>query len=149
MGGPEKSPTVANAGDFPGTLSGDVEAFYSDSRQNQAWTLKHSRHLNVLDVSLKGLSIALAAAAGITVLPEGIHRWVGAALAFAAAIVSGATAVFRPDREWRDFRRRSLEWQELAEDARMLRRGLEHLPQEEAERRYGALRLRRKQLAAH
>jgi len=46
------------------------------------------------------LTVVIAAAAGITVIPASIDRWVAAVLAFLAAILSGLTSVITPARRY-------------------------------------------------
>jgi hypothetical protein len=65
----------------------------------------------------------LAAAAGITVLPDGISKWVSAVIAFVAAVISGITTAFAPDRKARKAQAQAVQWLQLRDDVqRYLRR---------------------------
>jgi hypothetical protein len=62
------------------------------------------------------LAILLAAAAGVTVLPQSIERWVAAGLAFGAAVVSGLMMAFFPAQKAQTARNQILALEELRDD---------------------------------
>ena len=127
----------------------ELEELYLNAKREHDWTLDWSRKLSHFNTALNVTTIVLAAAAGVTVLPESINRWYTAILAFAAAIASGLALSLRPDAAWREFRRRSIDWLRLANDARALNRSLEQLPPEDAERRLADLRKRQYEISKH
>lgn len=63
------------------------------------------------------LTTVLAAAAGITVLPTQVGRWVGAAIAFGATLVSLLTLAFNPERSAGVEETRAVSWMGLRDEA--------------------------------
>jgi hypothetical protein len=121
------------------TLTEDLEKLNATATEEETWTLDRSRTIWRTSHVLRILSVLLAAAAGVTVLPEETSRWIGAGLAFASAVVGGLSVSFRPQESASDFRQRYVRWRRLADDVRVLYRSLEELSPGEAERRYQAL----------
>jgi hypothetical protein len=70
----------------------------------------------------------LAAAAGITVLPEGVSRWVSAMIAFLAAVISGLSTAIAPDRKARTAVALSVDWLHLRDDTHRYLRWMPTLP---------------------
>jgi hypothetical protein len=130
-------------------LSDELKRLATEAKEDALWTLKFSRKISRYDHVLKILSIVSAAAAGITILPDGVSRWVGAGLAFLSAVVGGASLAFKPDEGSRAFRARSVLWRRLGDDAHALRRQLGELPAGDAERRYQELLDRRDGIASY
>jgi hypothetical protein len=85
---------------------------YRDYQRAQARSSEFRRLATVLSV----VTTILAAAAGITVLPAAISRWVTAGIAFAAAVVSGLATAFRPEQAANRAGRRALRWEELRDE---------------------------------
>jgi hypothetical protein len=65
----------------------------SEAAEKSADRYRHAANAAVI------LTTVLAAAAGITVIPESVVRWVSAALAFCAALLSGLAGAFAPARK--------------------------------------------------
>jgi hypothetical protein len=61
-------------------------------------------------------TVVLAAIAGLTVLPDGIARWVSAIVAFCAAIVSGLTIALTPERKAAAAQLEGIRWLESRDE---------------------------------
>jgi Protein of unknown function (DUF4231) len=130
------------------TVKEDLDGLYVLASDEAKWALKSSRTITWTFRGLSIASIALAAAAGVTVLPDEANRWIAAGLAFASAVVGGLSVTFRPQESSRDFRRRYVLWRRLADDVRVLYRSLDELSPAEAESRYQDLLNRRDEIAS-
>lgn len=65
---------------------------------------------------LRLLTTVLAAAAGITILPESVSRWISATIAFCAALISGIIASFAPERAARTAHLDAVDWAQFRDD---------------------------------
>lgn len=68
------------------------------------------------------LTFVLAAAAGITILPESINRYVSAGIAFSATVTSGIMTGYDPVRRAREARGQMAEWLKYRDQVRRLLR---------------------------
>jgi hypothetical protein len=83
--------------------------------------------------TLSVLATLLAAAATITILPDSIDRYVGATLAFLAALTSGLAATLKPERESTRAARTALQWLQLRDAVYEYLRWIPTLPPETAD----------------
>jgi hypothetical protein len=89
------------------------------ARWAQAMATRYSRLATQLGIT----ATVLAAVATLTALPDGISKWVTAATAFVAALVSGIGTTINPQDKVRALRADYVEWRELQDKVhRLVRR---------------------------
>jgi apolipoprotein N-acyltransferase len=115
----------AYSGPFPGLYLGGkslLEDGYTQWEASVASQMNSRLGATVLSV----LTVILAAAAGITVLPSGISHWVSAAIAFSAAVVAGLNGVLNPEQKAGRAQTKVVLWEEWRDEVEVyLRRVVE------------------------
>jgi hypothetical protein len=91
----------------PEPYAGDLKDLYSEgvglldtAQDHYEQSTAAAKRYRRLALAGSILTVVVAAAAGITVIPDSIDRWVSAALAFLAAILSGLSSVIAPARRY-------------------------------------------------
>lgn len=134
------------ASDGPGLKSliqGKATTLIAEGAKESKRAEKLEHRFRVLRNTLMFLSVVLAAAAGITVLPAGIATWITAALAFAGALVSGFTTAFTPSRKAENTALVRVQWDDLVNDAEIFQTHLPELTDESTEKMWKGLWERR------
>ena len=99
-------------------LVDEAEDIHDEAATDAERQQRHARWLT-------GATIVLSAAAGITVIPHGIARYVTAVIAFAAAIAAGLAAHFAPARKAQIAEHRKVGARELRDDVKALARRIQ------------------------
>jgi hypothetical protein len=123
-----------------------TRGFIQEAIRESPAAAKRERHFRLMRTTLMCLSVLLAAAAGVTVIPAGIAAWVTAALAFAGAAVTGFTTAFAPSKRAEYAARERVQWDDLANDSEIFLVKLDDLRDDDAEKAYIKLRSRRDDL---
>jgi hypothetical protein len=102
---------------------------------------RSTQRYRTLARTLSVLAALLAGAATITILPDSIDRYVGATLAFFAAVTSALAATLKPERESTRAARTALQWLQLRDAVYEYLRWIPTLPPVEVSQPHAEQRL--------